>query len=342
MNRPLALVLLIAGFVAATSPVWAAPVDNGLAFDPDPAYPGQTVGFSAALDSTETGDGSCVLIYPSQEPAAEEWSCSYIPANTVTGYVVIPDDAPTGTPYAIKVCAGCGGEFGWERSDAVGVVAPPSVTVPTLHCKYLPSVYKSVVDGGLQVFRTSFLGPIGHVVPSGGSVVSSGSTITPYPALIPKLGHLAYPSASALVVGRCGIPVPTGPTDGVVVGQSPLPGESVPSNLLVTVSLTATNGPVDGGSAPPTRPPSPDPTPKPDKHPWWWRAQHPDRSFLAWTGGLLVVVVGAAGAHRVRVRRGPHAGVRTALVWAPDTQGRLSPSLVVRRQPSTYELEEPR
>jgi hypothetical protein len=68
----------------------------------------------------------------------------------------------------------------------------------------------------------------------------------------------------------------------------------------------------------------------------------PHRSLLAWVGGSLVLVGGAAGVHRVRARRGPRFGVRVAFAWAPDGPGHLSPSLVVRHRPSTYRLEEPR
>jgi len=256
MNRPLALALLIAGFVAATSPVWAAPLDTGLTFDPDPAYPGQTVDFSGALGSAETGDGTCTAGHFGT-PSVAASSCSFFPASAVTGYVVIPTDAPIGTPYRIDVCAdGCGGEFGWGRNGAVKIVAP-SATVPTLHCATYGEAVERLTDRGLNIVRTFFPWPIGRVAPSGGSVVSSGSTVTPYPAKVPTLSGLPYPAASSAVVYACATPVLTGPADGAVASQSPAPGQAVPSEQIVLVYLTPNSSP---DSSPPTSPTSTAPT----------------------------------------------------------------------------------
>lgn len=52
----------------------------------------------------------------------------------------------------------------------------------------------------------------------------------------------------------------------------------------------------------------------------------------------------AAGAYQWRVHHSWDVRVgdpTLVLVWEPDVPGRLRPSLIVRRHPTTYRLEEP-
>jgi hypothetical protein len=331
MNRKLTLVLLVAGFAAATSPVWALDAGNPT-FTPETASPGQTVSFAGTLPDVGFQPGLCQVADADSD--ALTYSCSYA-GGDFSGLVVLPTTLTPGTTYALSFCGGDGcsnAKLPWTATNTLLVASTPAlVTVPDVRCDTTGYAVKVLASYGLVELRTAFPRPIGRVAPPVGSPVSRGSTITPYPALVPTLGRLSYPSASALVNAACATPVPVGPTDGAVAGQAPPPGSAVPTGLEVTVSLTPT----------PTPAPTPTPTPTPHRG-WWWRTTHPDRSVLAWAAGSLVLVGGAAGVHRVRARRGPRFGVRTTFVWAPDRSGQLAPSLVVRRRPSTYRLEEPR
>ena len=360
MKHALALAFLVAGFVAATSPVWAVPVDSGLTFDPDPAYPGRTVDFRAPLTSAETGSGTCTASHLGRPPVVDS-SCSFDPANFVTGYVVIPDGASIDVPYSIDVCAdGCGGEIGgWGRNGAVEIVAP-SATVPIVHCASYRGAEEQLQDRGLHLLPPAFGGPIGHVMPSGGSVVSSGSTVTPYPATVPTLKSLLYPSASRLVVLACATPSAVGLLEGRVASQSPLPGMPVPSERRITVYLTSTttvsSSPTTTSAASTstaTSTPTTTATSGGGGHdgggrgrhrPWWRRATWPTGSILG-LGAAVVLGLRQWRIHQPPTPRAIQAKVRAHLrdstyVCQPPRPGRLAPSFVLRHH-TTYHLREP-
>jgi hypothetical protein len=339
MKRWLALLALVAGLAAATSPVWALGAGNP-SFVPDPAYPGQSVSFAGSLPDVGFDPSPCEVT--ASDAPSLAYSCAYDNTGTFSGWVVIPSTVSPGAPYTMFFCGPTNecavGKGLWHATNAVSVIASPvpSVTVPTLHCSTLRPVYKSVVTGGLRLAPTSFPGPIGHVVPPGGSLVPRGSTITPYPARVPGLRGLTYPAAVARVESQCGIPTPAGPTDGVVVGQEPLPGIAMPTDRLVTVSLSPT-------VVTPRPHPHPQPIPPgPPHHPWWWRVTH-HRAFMTWTGGSMGFALAAViGVHQWRHRR-PHVRQVTVvplLVWEPHDPARPRPSLIVRTTPPRYRLED--
>lgn len=339
MKRWLALFALVAGLAAATSPVWALGAGNP-SFVPDPAYPGQSVSFAGTI-AVGMDPGGCEVT--AADGATLTYSCSYDSAGAFSGWVDVPRTVSPGTSYTLFFCGPpecSGGKYLWSETDSVSVIASPaaSVTVPTLHCSMLPSVYKSVLVGGLTIAPTRFPGPIGHVVPPGGSVVLRGSTITPYPARVPGLRGLSYPSAVTRVEGRCGIPTPAGPTDGVVVGQEPLPGIALPTDRLVTVSVSPP--PRTTPHARPHQDPNP---PGPPHHHWWWRVAHHHGSLMTWTGGSMAFALAAFfGVHQWRHRR-PHVREVTVvplLVWEPHDPARPRPSLIVRTTPPRYRLED--
>jgi len=342
MKRWLALLALVAGLAAATSPVWALGAGNP-SFVPDPAYPGQSVNFAGTVD-VDMDPGECEVT--AADGATLTYSCSYDSQGTFSGWVDLPRTVSPGTSYTMFFCGPLecsGGKYLWSETNSVSVIASPisSVTVPTLHCSALPSVYKSVVAGGLRIAPTRFPGPIGHVVPPGGSVVLRGSTITPYPARVPGLRGLSYPSAVTRVEGQCGIPTPVGPTDGVVVGQEPSPGIALPTDRVVTVSLSPT------ATSPHTRlhthQHQHQQQPGPPHHHWWWRVAHHHRSLMTLAGGSMAFVLAAAfGTHQWRHRR-PHVREVTVvplLVWEPHDPARPRPSLIVRTTPPRYRLED--
>jgi hypothetical protein len=67
---------------------------------------------------------------------------------------------------------------------------------------------------------------------------------------------------------------------------------------------------------------------------------------VALTGASLLAVVGAAaGAYRWRIHHQWGVEVQAQpsllLVWEPESPNGLKPSLIVRRHPTTYQLEEP-
>jgi hypothetical protein len=334
MTRRFVLVLLVAGFAAATSPVWAADPGNPT-FSPDPAYPGQTVSFSGSLPDVGFSPDTCDVTGP--DASTPTYACSYDELGAFSGWVVVPSAATIGKSYLLVFCGpvGCATTLkaAWMATNSVAITPSPAsspsdrVVVPTLHCVDYIAGSSRLTAKGLVVGSTPFSGAIGRVVPSGGSVVSSGSTVTPFPPQVPAVTALAVESAGALVRRACGSPSAVG-TGNLVLGQSPSPGLTLPVDRRVTLVLN-------------------DVTPPP---PWW-------TNLIVWVAGVLllvllvVVVVAVWGVRHVRrtarAQRPPdpvlvRAG-RIARTFPPDSPGHVpaAPDLVVVRYPTTYWMEEP-
>jgi hypothetical protein len=373
MNGRLAGALLIAGFVAATSPVWAFAAANPT-FSSDSASPGQSVSFSGSLSGAKTS-GACDVV----DPLADETltaSCSYDPATGFSGWFRVPATATPGTSYLLVFCgpSGCATDRAareWSFRDAISITAPP-VVVPAVSCLSYGDAMSALSSRGLRLLKTPFPWPIGRVDPPAGSFASSGSTVTPYPAMVPTLRGLPYPSASARVVLACARPFASGPTGGVVTSQFPAPGQPVPAARVVTVYLTATSTPADSSPTVTTTPPTSSTATGSDTgsdtgtatggtsgggndhddartthHRAWWK-----RMALPTGGAAGVAALVLLGLHEWRIRRPatPMANGaeirfrdrRTSAAWDAPRPGRLAPSFVVRRHPTTYQLREPR
>jgi hypothetical protein len=263
MNRPLALALLVAGFVAATSPVWALPVDNPR-FDPERATPGATVTFSGQVPSPSVlaGVGACTVTTSPYVPLT--YTCAYDATGAISGRVVVPTDWPeTALPLTLcgpRTCEKFTTHDGFwylHHTLAVGTVDPKLVTVPTVVCSPAGSARTSLQEAGLAVATPGSDFVVGSQAPAPGARVTPGAGATLYPARVPPVAGLAFPSASAVITAACGSPVAVGGTAGTVRRQSPLPTSAMPADRLVTVVM--------GHRGEPPAPPPPPPPP-------WWQA----------------------------------------------------------------------
>lgn len=332
MRRTLAVVLLVVGLAAATSPVWAQGPGNP-SFSPDPASPGQRVTFSGSLPDVGFPSGTCDVTAP--DASTPTYTCSYADS-TFTGWVVIPSTAATESAYALVFC-GPANECAfnkpqWRVTNSVAITSSPAapisrgVVVPVLHCRDLAVGASLIQARGLVVAPTSFAGVIGRVSPSGGSTVSSGSTVTPYPPRVPDVVALPLDSASALVKKACGSPYASG-TASLVGSQSPAAGTALPADRLVTLVLDETAA----------------------STPWW-------KNPVVWIIGILVVVVLVVlGLTRWAIRRArrtprtphpPEVVVTAGVVDRTNPPDPRSlevpdPDLIVVRYPTTYWMEEP-
>src|SRR4029077_15658869 len=105
MNRPLALAFLVAGFVVATSPVWALDAGNPN-FSPDPALPGQTVSFTGTLPDSGMDPNVCEVI--GADGATPTYRCEYDNAARFSGWVVVPTHATPGASDTMTFCGSPG------------------------------------------------------------------------------------------------------------------------------------------------------------------------------------------------------------------------------------------
>jgi hypothetical protein len=358
MNRRLALTVLVAGFVAATSPVWAATGDNP-SFTPDPAYPGQSVSFAGRMPTPPPP--SVVTSCEVRGPETLSYSCTYDAAGEIVGWLVVPSDWPSPQLPVVMCGPACAPVVRlkalvlaqtWTLAATVGV-APPQryVTVPGVRCARYPDAREEMQSASLDVAeaRSTFI--VGSQAPAAGATVTVGTTASLYPAHLPSVVGLSYSAASALVARACGSPIASGGTSGTVVTQSPSASGLVPPDRRILLVLSAAPSspaspppsslPSSPGSSAPSSPPPPPPPPPPSSpaapHRTWWP--------LALTGASLMAVAAvSAGAYQWRVHHSWDVRVgdpALVLVWEPDVPGRLKPSLIVRRHPTTYRLEEP-
>jgi hypothetical protein len=251
MNRKLALALLVVGFLAATSPVWAATGGNPT-FSSLSATPGQTVQFLGTGSGGPFARSRCTVTGP-DEPVSS--TCSYNEKGQFSGSVVIPLTASPGTTYLLIFCAleGCTDKKRpWTAANSLLITAPPGWgQVPTgLHCQPYDEASVLLQRRGLRIQKLDVSWRIGYVLPAPGTQLSAGATVTPYPLRVPSLTTgVPYAAAAAQVRAACATPIRVGPTDGgvVVVGQTPAALTIMPNDLLVTVSVSAT-----GASSPTT------------------------------------------------------------------------------------------
>lgn len=332
MRRTLAITLLVAGLAAATSPVWAQDAGNPT-FSPDPAHPGETASFAGSVPPGGLIPGPCDV--RGQDSSTPSYLCSYNDAGSFSGWVVVPDSASP-TSYAFVFCGPATTcttfkKPQWIVTNAVGVTSSPvtlsssPVVVPTLHCVGYDIGASSLRRQGLVVGSTPFPGAIGRLVPLGGTTVFAGSTVTPYPPLVPDVGALHLASASAIVTKACGSPQAVG-TATVVSDQSPSAGAVLPADRVVTLVLD---------EATPTTP--------------WWK------NTVVWAVGILIVVVVVVtwlalwGVHHARVPRSPHPPqeplvtprpVMRSYPSGPETLDVPTLDLIVTRHSTTYRNEE--
>ena len=171
MNGRLAGALLIAGFVAATSPVWAFAAANPT-FSSDSASPGQLVSFSGSLSGAKTS-GACDVVDPQADETLSA-SCSYDPATGFSGWFRVPATATPGTSYLLVFCgpSGCATDRAareWSFRDAISITAPP-VVVPAVSCLSYGDAMSALSSRGLHLLKTPFPWPIGRVDPPENSV----------------------------------------------------------------------------------------------------------------------------------------------------------------------------
>lgn len=341
MTRRLALLLLVAGFVAATSPVWAAPDDNPQ-FDPDPASPGATATFLGTITSSPflTEAGSCVVT-PSPGPSLV-YSCGYDDARRVSGWVEVPSDW-TASALPLVLCGppGCDKAVDaaayWYLTHTLGVgeAQPAPVTVPTVTCDNARSGHDALQRAGLRVAAPSSVFVVGSQAPAPGATVPSGTGATLYPALVPPVIGQGYSSAVALVTRACGSPAVAGDTAGAVTRQSPSATKALPLDRRVHLLFATT--------APPPPPPPP----------WWHDLLWPAAAVLAVVVVTTLVtrrrrrptttnvppdpapVRPAADGLMVRVTRAPAS--YTPLPIPPRL---AEPTVAVIRGPAAYRSEE--
>jgi hypothetical protein len=365
MDRRLAVALLVALLIGATSPVWAG-VGGNPAFDPDPADPGQSVSFTASITEPtfDAAGNQCYVYADTSEPPILKARCAYTKARDVNGWFLLPASATPGTRFVVLMCAplGCEGaeppSGSWSLAGTLAV-APTPVIVPTVSCESLGTAIKSLSTVHLTVSRTSFPGPVGSQVPTAGATITpTGGTASLYPAVVPILTGRAYPSASALVYQACGLPVPSGDTAGVVVSQAPSPFLPVPSDQRVIVYLSRT--PLSPSSLT-TSPQSSEPTtPASSSHLGGNGGDDGGGGLPGWVwpqgvlGLVVALVVGAAsfvGVRTLRKSRLPEVNptlAKVSVVGVPRLTtdlaevalGPLSASFVVVRHPHTIHLEE--
>ena len=193
------------------------------------------------------------------------------------------------------------------------------MTVPTLHCVDYVAGSSRLTSVGLVIGSTPFSGPIGRVVPSGGSLVSAGSTVTPYPPRVPDVVALSLAAATPLVTRACGLASAVG-SGGVVLDQSPSAGADLPSDQQVRLML--------------------DESPTPPPPPW--------REIVVVVGVVLLVALATWSGVR-RSRRASRSEAVLAIAGPVDLTHPSDPSereqpdhdLVVVRYPTTYWMEEP-
>lgn len=251
MNVRLALVLLVAGFVAATSPVWAVDAGNPT-FSSTSATPGQTVSFLGTGSGGPFARDTCEVTGPDGEPLTN--ACSFDEKGLFSGWVAIPVTVTPGASYLLSFC-GAGGctdaKAPWTAANSLDIATPPAWgQVPSgLHCLTYHEALVLLQGRGLRILKTGFPWRIGHVSPAPGTQLVAGATVTPYPLLVPSLATgLPYPDAASRVRAACATPILVGPANGVVVGQAPSALTTMPSQLLVTVFVTPTSSSSPTGS----------------------------------------------------------------------------------------------
>ena len=372
MNRKVALTVLVAGFVAATSPVWAAGAGNPT-FMPNPAYVGQKVSFSGS-GSVSKLSGSCDVT--AAAGAALTYSCTYDVTGRFSGWVLLPTTVTPGMPYVLAFCApvGCNQKtWIWGVTNAVGVTTsppPPSAIVPNLRCMDYASASKGLSGASLVGGGGRFPGGVvGSETPNADATVSPGSTVTLYPVRVPTLEGISYAVAVRRIAAACATPVRFGPPDGLVTSQSPLQGDLLPVDRSVyvylprsatTITPTPTTPTTSSSTSPasssssasssatlPTSPTSSHSgghTSGPPHRPWWRRAALPTGSLVGLAALALV------GLHEWRIHRPPtpmalgaelrFRNPRDPSDWASTRPGRVTPSFVLRLHTS-YQWREP-
>ena len=342
MHRTLALAWLVAASVAATSPVWAADGDNP-SFSPDPATPGASVTFSGTVTATPSPGSGGTCEVAAATPVA--YACTYGPSGDVAGWLGVPSDwSSPALPVALCAPVGtCGKVFAkgfpgqWSIESTLDVSpATTYVTVPAVRCSPYGAASEEMHGAGLVVPGDRGTGPkppyvVASQAPASGAVVTAGTEVSFYAALVPPVVGLDYPSASTLIDGACGTPVVSGDTAGTVSLQSPSPMSAVPADRVVVLVLTK--------SVPPPPPPPPPP-------PWW-------KPLLLPAGVVCAVLVAALVGVALRVRRpsaeskAPRrpAEVRSGPVTAgyrddPPTAAGIQVRADAVRQPTTYRIEE--
>jgi hypothetical protein len=303
MDRRVAAAFLVALFVGATSPVWAAPLGGNPTFVPDPASPGASVSFNGTItESTFDPSQISCAAYGGPAPTPLRGDCRYDKGRRVRGWFELPKGATPGTTYTITLCgpAACLDSEpppgAWFLSGAI-TVAPTPVVVPTLRCEPYAVAASKLATVGLTALERGQDQVVASQRPSAGATVTPPVRVLLEPAMVPSFVSHGLVFSRAEAGSACLTLVRTGADSGVVVGQVPDAGLPVTSDRLatVTVSPTTTSASTTTPTPTPTPTRTPTPTPRPTPDPVTKKVGHwvrhrvpPSLPFAALAGVALV------------------------------------------------------